>query len=201
MRRTALQTAAVLAAVLLLCLVAVSAADLVPAQGTAPRVLVVGDSLAVGMRPFLGDLMGSDEVTWDAVSGRTTPDGLRALRGRLREARPHTIVISLGTNDGSDPARFTDRLRRVLSAAPAEACVVWAAVFRPPRKGAFRALNLALRAEARHDRRLVVVDWDRAVDRGRALLPDGLHPGPEGFLYRSRMMATAARSGCASRRP
>jgi lysophospholipase L1-like esterase len=161
----------------------------------AEQVLVVGDSLAVGMKPFLGELLGAD-VTWDARTGRTTPEGLQRLRAALRHVTPQAVVISLGTNDGTDPARFTSRLRRVLAAIPAGACVVWADINRPPRKGAFAALNRVLRAEAKRDRRLVVVDWDRAVTSGKVALPDGLHPDAAGFAYRSRLVAAAVQRGC-----
>src|SRR5205085_11363183 len=59
-------------------------------------------SLAVGMKPYLGDLLGAP-VAWDAKSGRTTPQGLSALRAALRTVvAPKAVVISLGTNDRSE---------------------------------------------------------------------------------------------------
>jgi len=168
----------------------------VPAPAAPPRVLVVGDSLGVGLEPFLGSALADRELEWDVRSGRTTPEGLVALRGAVRAGAPQTVVVSLGTNDGSDPRRFTSRLRRVLAAVPADACVVWPTVIRPPRKGAYRALNRVLHAEARRDPRLIVVDWDHAVLRGSVRLPDGVHPDAAGFLYRSRMIADAVLRGC-----
>jgi lysophospholipase L1-like esterase len=117
--------------------------------------------------------------------GRTTPQGLQALRAALRQVTPQAVVISLGTNDGSDPRRFAGRLHRVLGAIPAKVCVVWPVIVRPPRKGAYAALDRVLRAEARSDPHLVVPAWDHAVMRGSVLLPDGVHPDPAGFRYRS----------------
>jgi lysophospholipase L1-like esterase len=167
------------------------------AQAAMPSpVLVVGDSLAVGMKPFLGDLLGSSEVVWDARSGRTTPEGLVQLRARLREVTPRAVVISLGTNDGPDPRRFADRIQRALDAIPAGACVVWADINRPPRKGRYHALNRVLERTAAHDPRMVLVHWDRAVARGTVALPDGLHPDAAGFRYRSLMIAGALARGC-----
>jgi lysophospholipase L1-like esterase len=173
--------------------------DVAPAEAVSPRVVVVGDSLAVGTEPFLGGLLRYRALTWDARSGRTTPEGLRALRGAVARVHPQTVVISLGTNDGPDPVRFADRIRRALAAIPPQACVVWATIYRPPRKGPYFALNRVLRATQRRDRRLVLVDWDRVVARGMVRLPDGLHPDPAGFLLRSRMIATAVYRGCAAR--
>jgi lysophospholipase L1-like esterase len=172
------------------------------AHAQAPSdVLVVGDSLAVGLEPSLTAMLGGPPTTWDARSGRTTPDGLRALRAALRTVRPTTVVVSLGTNDGPDPARFADRIRRALAAIPQDACVVWSAIYRPPRKGPYLALNRVLRAAPATHPRLVVVNWDRAVAAAKVTLPDGLHPDAAGFRYRSAMIAHAVRTDCASPPP
>jgi lysophospholipase L1-like esterase len=177
---------------LLICAAAAPAASAQTGGAEAPAVsqlLVVGDSLGVGMRPYLGGLLADREIRWDVRSGRTTPQGMQRLRAQLRHLRPQVVVVSLGTNDGSDARRFADRVQRTLAAIPPGACVVWAAISRPPRKGAFLALNRVLRASA--DPRLRIVDWDKAVAAGRVALPDGLHPDAAGYLTRSRMVANA----------
>ncbi len=157
------------------------------------EVVVAGDSLAVGMRPFLGAMLPTNDVSWAAESGITTPRGLQKLRSALRllPRPPDQLVVSLGTNDGPDPVRFRARIRRVLSVVPPGTCVVWPDIVRPPRKGRYAALNRALRAEARSDLRLNVIDWSLAVRSGRVVLPDHIHPGPTGFRYRSAMVRTA----------
>jgi lysophospholipase L1-like esterase len=179
-----------------LALVAIGLTRPSPAHAETRKVLVVGDSLAVGMRPYLGTMLVDSQVTWDVRSGRTTPTGMQRLRAHLRQETPQTVVISLGTNDGPDPARFASRVRRTLRAVPARACVVWASINRPPRKGPYRALNGVLRDAARHDPRLTVIDWDAAVTLGKVALPDGLHPDPAGFRYRSSLFAAAVERGC-----
>jgi lysophospholipase L1-like esterase len=186
----------VLLAVLLLIAIAAGATAVrSPAQAPSP-ILVVGDSLAVGLEPHLGAMLQPSAVVWDARSGRTTPQGLVRLRARLREVAPRTVVISLGTNDGPDPRRFASRIHRALQAIPATDCVVWLDINRPPRKGRYEALNRVLYEAARTDRRLVVVHWDRAVRQGKVALPDGLHPDEAGFRYRSRLIAAAMARGC-----
>jgi lysophospholipase L1-like esterase len=167
------------------------------ARAADAPVLVVGDSLAVGLQPFLGPMLGDREIVWDARSGRTTPQGLRALRTDLALVTPHTVVISLGTNDGSDPQRFADRIRRVLLELPPGTCVVWPAIIRAPRKGPYDGLDRVLRRRALRDPRFIVPGWDRAVARGSVVLPDGVHPDDVGFRFRSRMIADAIRNGCA----
>ena len=180
-------------ALVIALLIAVPAA----AQAEMPSpVLVVGDSLAVGMRPYLGTMLGSSEVVWDARSGRTTPEGLVRLRARLREVAPQTVVISLGTNDGPDPHRFAERIQRALDAIPASACIVWTDINRPPRKGRYHGLNRVLEQAAQQDPRMVLVHWDRAVLHRSVSLPDGLHPDAAGFQFRSRMIAGAIARGC-----
>jgi hypothetical protein len=74
--------------------------------------------------------------------------------------------------------------------------VVWPAIIRPPRKGAYRGLNRVLRDLVRRDHHLAVPAWDHAVSRGSVVLPDGVHPDPTGFQYRSRMIAAAVNRGC-----
>jgi hypothetical protein len=181
---------------LLAALVVVVVATPASARAAPGPVLVVGDSLAVGMRPFLVPLLGAREIAWNARTGRTTPEGLQVLRAMLRQVTPTTVVISLGTNDGPDPRRFADRVHRVLLALPPRACVVWPTIIRPPRKGRYEGLDRVLRRQARRDLRFFAPSWDYAVLRGEVRLPDEVHPDQFGFLYRSRMIARAIRDGC-----
>ncbi|MBJ7522506.1 MAG: SGNH/GDSL hydrolase family protein [Solirubrobacteraceae bacterium] len=166
-----------------------------PASAVVPAV-VVGDSLAVGTQPFLGGLLPGYTLSWDVRNGRTTPQGMSALRAKLRVIQPRAVVVSLGTNDGPSPARFADRMRRILAAVPAEACIVWPTIVRPARKGRADGLNRVLRRYAARDDRLELVDWEGAVRKGRVRLPDGLHPDRAGYERRSRMVVAALNRAC-----
>jgi lysophospholipase L1-like esterase len=166
------------------------------AQIEMPDVLIVGDSLAVGTMPYLDAMLTDRNITWDAANGRTTPQGIHALRAELREVEPQAVVVSLGTNDGPDPRRFRRRLRLLLGDLSPSTCVIWTTIVRPPRKGPYRALNRALRAEAERDHRLVVINWDHAVKRGTVILRDGLHATAAGYRYRSLKIAQAVHAGC-----
>jgi len=173
--------------VAVVCLCAAPAA----AGSQAGTVVVVGDSLATGLEPFLGPLVAPHAIVWDVDAGRTTPEGLVRLRARLREQTPRAVLISLGTNDGPHADRFRDRIRRALRAIPAGVCVVWADIDRPARKGPYRPMNAVLAGEARRDPRLRLVHWHHAVARHRVHLRDGIHPDTAGFEYRSRLFAHA----------
>jgi hypothetical protein len=182
--------------------VAVGAAALAaPAPAAAPvratpDVLVVGDSLARGLTPYLAADLG-EPVAWDIRAGRPTPDGLHGLRAALAGLHPRAVVLSLGTNDSENALRFAWRVREALAMVPPSSCVVWSTVYRPHRKGRFAGLNHVLRVAARRDPRLVLVDWEAAVARGIVpLRPDGLHPLGAGYRYRSLLFAAAVRGGC-----
>ncbi|TML09235.1 MAG: hypothetical protein E6G41_00455 [Actinobacteria bacterium] len=155
---------------LALVLACVLAAPAAAGELHADNVLVVGDSLATGLEPYLGQLVAPRSIVWDASAGRTTPEGLVRLRAQLR---------------------VRDRIRRALRAIPPHVCIVWADLDRPARKGPYRPLNAALARAARHDHRLVLVHWHHAVASHRVRLPDHIHPDTAGFEYRSRLFAQA----------
>ena len=177
----------------LLCGLAAAAA---PALAGDSDVLFVGDSLAVGTLPYLGPMLGGRNIVAAAKSGITTPQGMKLVRMELRVVTPKTVVISLGSNDGSDPRRFADRVRRTMALLPDNACVIWATIIRPPRKGDYRGLNRVLNAAKRRDPRIRVIDWEHAVANGAVFLPDGLHADAAGYRYRSAMIADAVEAGC-----
>jgi len=166
------------------------------AHADAAQVLIVGDSIAVGLRPFLVEMITDREVTFDAKNGRTTPQGLRALRFELGRFAPQAVVITLGTNDGSDPRVFAARVAKALRAVPRTTCIVWPTIVRAPRKGAYKALNRALRDAARRDRRVTVINWDRMVAKGTGALRDGVHPTHDSYRFLSHVTAAAVRRGC-----
>jgi len=140
------------------------------ARADPAQVLIVGDSIAVGLQPYLTEMITDRAVTFDAKNGRTTPQGLRALRFELGRYAPQAVVINLGTNDGSDPVRFAARIDK--------------------------ALNRVLRDAARRDRRLTVINWDRMVAKGTGALRDGVHPTQESYRFLSHVTAAAVRRGC-----
>ena len=168
----------------------------VRAHADPAHVLIVGDSIAVGTRPFLPEMLTDREVTYDTVAGRTTPQGMRALRFELTRVAPHTVVINLGTNDGSHAGIFANRVRRTLRRLAPDTCIVWPAISRAPRKGDYRGLNRVLREAARRDSRLIVIPWDRMVAKGTVALADGVHPDAYGYRYLSHVTAAAIQRGC-----
>jgi lysophospholipase L1-like esterase len=170
-----------------------------PALAAPNDVLVVGDSLAAGTEPFLAPMLGDRHIVTAIKSGITTPRGMEFIRRKLHFVTPQTVVISLGTNDGGDPQRFADRLRRTLRMLPDDACVIWPTIIRPARKGPYRGLNRVLNDAKRDDARLVSPNWEYAVKAGTVVLPDKLHADADGYRYRASMIAEAVNGPCVER--
>ena len=181
------------------CVLMLLAGAAAPALAAPSDVLVVGDSLAVGTEPFLAPMLGDRNIVTAIKTGITTPRGMEFIRRKLRVVTPQTVIISLGTNDGGDPQRFADRLRRTLALLPEDACVIWPTIIRPARKGEYRGLNRVLHQIKYDDARLVIPDWEHAVTGGSVVLPDKLHADAAGYRYRATMIADAVNGPCVAR--
>ncbi len=181
-------------AVAVVALVAARPASRAPAQPPpASSVLLVGDSLNVGVEPYLRELLAGWKVEADDEVGRQTATGLERLRAHASSLPPY-VVVSLGTNDPDLPGEgFRAAVREALALAGPRRCVVWAALYRAD--GADEHLNAVLREEARRAATLRVVDWDEIVGADeRALAPDGLHGSPAGYRERARATVAALRA-------
>lgn len=87
-----------------------------PGQTVPPRIVVLGDSLAVSpsradsFPSLLQARLDGQGLEWEVsnagVSGDTTADGLRRLDGALIE-RTRVLVVALGANDGLQGIRVS----------------------------------------------------------------------------------------------
>jgi hypothetical protein len=159
------------------------------------RLLVVGDSLAVGTRPFIRRELHGWEVSHSVAVGRRSFEGVALLR-TLAPSLPRVIHVSLGTNDDArHVSRFRAAIQEILEIAGPDRCVVWANIVRPPMAGAsYAAYNRALARESRSEERLRVVDWARLIRLNpHWLRRDGVHASPEGYKERARAVARSVR--------
>jgi len=157
-------------------------------------VTLVGDSLNVGIEPYVGDALPGWKVVTTDRAGRTTPEGIAELEaGRAKLS--NYVVVSLGTNDSpTGVADFRRNVRRVLALIGPNRCVVWATIWRGGAPDV--AFNGVLREAADANRRLLLVEWAEMVERNPELLAaDGLHGNGDGYRERARAVAAAA-SGC-----
>jgi hypothetical protein len=178
---------------LLLSLICIAAlATPAAASAAALRsVLLVGDSLAVGIKDTLPNYLPKHNVTSDAKVGRTLATGMSIINSRRL---PKTVAVSLFTND--DPrnvATLADAVRHTLN-HQGDGCVIWSTIARPSVAGvSYDSANHALhKLAAAHPSRLFIVDWATAVGAHRSWMgPDGVHPNSAGYLARARMYAHA----------
>jgi hypothetical protein len=165
-----------------------------------PRLVLVGDSLAVGVRELLPAQLPGWRVAVDAGVGRGLADGLRALAAEDAGGGRLVIAASLFTNE--EPTRLdalAAAVQDTLARAGPDGCAVWATVSRPPQHGvgygpANRLLE-QLAARPASSGRLVLVPWaEQVAARPRLLRGDHVHATPAGYALLARLYAQAARS-------
>jgi lysophospholipase L1-like esterase len=188
-----------------LALVLIAAPAVVPAadsarhkgKGRAPakRVLVVGDSLAVGTRPYLSRYLGGWRVRSSVSISKHAPEGASELARRHR-GLPPVVVASLGTND--DPhavSSFEASVRKSLRAVGKHGCIVWPNIVRPAVGGAtYAGYNHVLDHIAGRNQHLRIVDWVSIAAHHRSWFgSDGVHPNATGYAVRAAAIAKKVR--------
>jgi hypothetical protein len=166
-----------------------------PASAAERSLLVNGDSLAEGTRPYIpGDLPGW-RVKQSTALSRHAYEGDDVMR-RLGSRLPRVIHVSLGTNDDpGDVDGFRDAIADVMKVAGRSRCVVWANIVRPPyRRVSYSGLNRVLADESSRRANLRVLNWVRMVRRHPEwLADDGVHVSAAGYRARAQAVARAVR--------
>jgi hypothetical protein len=165
------------------------------AQAAERSMLVVGDSLAEGTRPYIPKELPGWRVKQSTKVSRHAYEGDDVMR-RYGDKLPRVIHASLGTND--DPSQvegFREAIRNVMKVAGGRRCVVWANIVRPPFGGvSYRGYNRALADEDARRDNLLVLNWKRMVHRHPDwLADDGVHVSAEGYAARARATARLVR--------
>ena len=187
---------------LLLLVLLVAAA---PAAAAKPRLLVIGDSLAVGAEAPLASMLPDWRIRSVARVGQPLSEGMRVFRAL--EPAPVVTAFSLFTND--DPGNVSalvSAVRESLNLENGAACAIWATVVRPAVAGrSYSPVNRRLKRLARRPEmlgRLVIVPWAAKVRRhGQWMGPDRVHPTASGYQARARLYANAVRRCAATFAP
>jgi lysophospholipase L1-like esterase len=159
-------------------------------------LLVVGDSLTVGTRPYLHHWLGRWHIhTVASISKQVTegPGTLRAFGRRL----PRVIFVNLGTNgDPRSVSLFRHEIVRTMRIAGPRRCVVWSSIVRPPVAGrSYHDLNRTLADEARKRPNLMLFRWVKLAHRHPSWFgPDHVHVTASAYNIRARAMARTIRS-------
>jgi lysophospholipase L1-like esterase len=166
-------------------------------SGRAPakHVLVVGDSLGVGTRPYLPRYLGGWRVRSSVSISKHAPEGASQLARRHR-GLPPVVVASLGTND--DPhavSSFEASVRKALRAVEKRGCIVWPNIVRPAVGGAsYAGYNHVLDRIAARNPHLRIVDWVGIAAHHRSWFgSDGVHPNATGYMVRAGAIAQKVR--------
>lgn len=179
-------SAALLAAIALTALVpaGVGAAKQLPYSRT---LLVVGDSLTVGTRPYLPHFLRRWHVTQNVSISKQAGEGPGTLR-RYGRRLPRVIFVNLGTNGGAgDVSGFTSAVRRTMRVAGPDRCVVWSNIVRP---GGYGRINHALARQAKRRRNLIVFRWVRMSRQHPSWFgSDHVHVTGAAYRIRAKEMA------------
>jgi len=189
MRPLALVTALLVGLIAAAVVVLASRGEGAEARSTG-SVTVLGDSLNVGIEPYLADELEGWTISNHSVVGRRGEEGLAELEAVGGDLAP-VVVISLGTND---PQADVDGFRRlvddVVRLAGPTRCVVWSTIWRD---GANEGFNDVLRDAESRTRTFAVADWARLVgERPELLASDGVHGTPDGYAERAAQVARIA---------
>jgi len=159
-----------------------------PPKISGRQVTAVGDSVMVASAAALAaDMHG---IYIDAQIGRPMVTGLAVIRdlaasGLLR----HYVVVGLGTNGPVTAAQIRE-LRRLIGP---HRDLILVNTFGPMSWGS--EVNGVLDSAARHDARVALADWHRAIENHTGLLwPDGIHPQPSGAKVYAQVVLAAIRA-------
>jgi len=145
-------------------------------------ILYVGDSLGVGTHPQLVRMLSGMPPDVDAKIGRTSSEGLTALRLRLR--RWHRVVIfDLGTND-SHVSALSRNLRAAARLIGDRRLIVF--TLNRPRATRFNRMVSRIAASIRT---VALIHWHAIAAREDLLSSDGVHPSTRGYRRRARLIA------------
>lgn len=144
------------------------------------RLLLVGDSLAVGLAPPLRALSADARVTFDSIAkeGTRIDQWARSqvLADKLAQFQPTLILVSLGTNDEYLPSaapqepHLHELLERLRKAAP----VAWIG---PPTLPKSASNGVTPMIKANVPRSHYFPSDSLQIPRG----PDGIHPTARGY--------------------
>ena len=169
-----------------------SAGSRAPLAASQPT-LVLGDSLALVVYPYLADLLPDRYVSYVAEIGRSTAKIATALE--KQKSIPPVVIVSAGTNDqlASD---IGPGAARILAALGSARCVVWVDVVRPDSYGdPASEVDAALDAALAGHTNVTVLRWSQmVVDHPEYLAHDGIHPTEAGVKARAQAYADAAKA-------
>jgi hypothetical protein len=161
----------------------------VPETVNTGPVFALGDSLTVGIEPYLPSLLSGWRVRFDAQVGRTTAEAIAIVRSHPSELAP-TVVVGLGTNDDPSPAEFAQHVDELM-ALLGNRRVLWVNLNR----AGYESFNDVLAGATVRYPNLQLVDWATPyAENPQDQTSDGIHATEAGYQLRARIIASALTS-------
>ena len=169
----------------------------IPSAAAAPptdgddAVLLLGDSLAVGIAVYVDVGLGERVLTVDAAEGRGSSTSLSLLEPYASTSAPIWIV-SLGTNDNID--EFEPLARSIMDLAGPDRCVVWFDVWRVATD---EAINASLDDIASENSNMHLIPWhETSALHSEWFSGEDVHPSSAGYAVRGQMAIDAVQQYC-----
>ena len=165
----------------------------VPADPTDDNdpVLLLGDSLAVGIQYYVDAGLGDRVMTMDAAEGRGTATSVSLLSPYAETSAP-VWIVSLGTND--NPEEFEPQARSIMELAGPDRCVVWFDVWR---EGTDDSINATLTELASKNPSMHLIPWHEASSLHTDWFSGtDVHPSSDGYAVRGQMAVDAVNEYC-----
>ncbi len=162
------------------------------ASAVAGPTFWTGDSLTVGLRPYL-----TGSWIYDAATGRTTNAEIVALAnhaGQPEMTGNAPWVVSLGTNDYDNTDAFATAAAHVLDAAGTARQVYWYDIWIGTKAAESAAINTALASLAATRPNLHILGWAALAQANPTWFSSdtsGIHPTPAGYKARYQLAVDA----------
>jgi hypothetical protein len=158
-------------------------------------VLMIGDSLSVGTKPFFTEKLAGQPVQVDATGGIPLKEGMR--RYNATKDKPRVVEMALFTNNTPDQiGELRSAIEQTIKDARERGGkVVWATIHGVKKWGSYDAVNDMIRQYAAKNPDVMgLVDWEKMVQQHPGYLAgDGIHGTTEGYKARAQAFADAAK--------
>lgn len=166
-----------------------------PAEPKACDVAVVGDSLTVGVKPYVAKALSDRgcRLAWiDGKGNRRTFEGLEIIKARAAANQlPNVLIVGLGTNDLVPPGRLRRPHRRGDATRDRPQGHLGRARLQPDH-GEPHGI---LRAKDRQHPNLSIMEWDRQYSANPSWRStDNIHATPGGYAALAALMGDMARA-------
>jgi hypothetical protein len=154
-------------------------------------VLLLGDSLAVGISTYVDAGIGERGLTVDAAEGRNSATSV-SLLAPYADSAPPVWLVSLGTNDNID--EFEQQAKQIMKLAGPDRCVVWFDVWRVETDD---TINAALEGVAADYPNLHLIPWNAtSTAHPEWFSGNDVHPSSTGYAVRGQMGVDALQYHC-----